>query len=239
MVQFGIQLGASSHLASGPAAERPYVRLREVGLILRIALVTAAIVFFAACAISPGYMGPDHTPTSRTALRHQYTAFSVAPPRGSGWWTRVSEQEYARAIFHYEMLDFPHTFFVVVEHFSRESDNETIAQFGARFLHHRTDDPERYEVLESAATPDARWGKRCVSYQITLLDHRAPGWEGEALELNAQGFACIHPTFPEFVIVAYYSERGERGRLDPNLQSQGQAFIESVQIESEPGVPAA
>jgi TonB family protein len=68
MVLFGIQLGASSHPASGPAAERPYVR-RPLHYSLHIArIICATLAIFSATAIATTIRSPSLYPEE--ALRN-------------------------------------------------------------------------------------------------------------------------------------------------------------------------
>jgi hypothetical protein len=69
MVQFGIELGATSHPASGPAAERPYVR-RQGGDVMQVpcvgchtafAIAAASLLLSNGCA-SPGSQLPAAEP---------------------------------------------------------------------------------------------------------------------------------------------------------------------------------
>lgn len=198
---------------------------------------------FLGCAVGPGllgplYIGPDNLPTGQTALRHQYTGFSVRPLRTPGWYVRVKEQDRRYAIFRKELPGKTHSFVVSVGLFALQNQAETIEQFGNRLRKERAGDTSRSQVVDSEQRVDTSWGKQCVSYRVRLIDRAAPNLPGIPLELIEQGFACLHPTIKDAVVNTYHSERGLPSELDRNLQTEGEAFLKGVQIESAPGVPA-
>jgi hypothetical protein len=161
----------------------------------------------------------------------------VDPPKTDGWWVRVSEQSQDKVIYRHEALERPHTFLVAVERFALEQPSETVEEFGVRLLRARTETP-RFDVLETRHERDARWGPHCISYGLRVLDEQVPGWRGPPLELVERGFACLHPTFRNFFVVASWSERCLAGTQSESLRAEGEVFLTKVQIESAPGVPA-
>jgi hypothetical protein len=68
MVPFGIELGASSHPASGPAAERPYVRRREMSSAR--AIVASLLLTFLVSCMTEQYALLPRTEEANTTVGH-------------------------------------------------------------------------------------------------------------------------------------------------------------------------
>jgi hypothetical protein len=198
-------------------------------------LTLVAVVSVTGCATAPGYMGPDVQPTRHTQSRQQYRGFSVHPPMGAGWIVRVSEQSPQQATYRRELPTKTHTLIAGVGLVQLDKSvplEEALAPRGF-------ENSQRYEVLENSHEPDHSRGLTCVTYSIRLRDKQAPNSAGAPLILIDRGFVCAHPTFPGMAVRASYSERGLESELDAGLWADFRAFLDGVQIESSPGVPAA
>lgn len=200
-------------------------------------LTVSIVVSLTSCAVAtaPGYIGPNVQPTSHTLARQQYRGFSVHPPMGAGWIVKVSEQSPQQAIYRRELPTTTHTFVAGVALVQLDKSvplDEALAPRGF-------ENSQRYEVLEDSHQPDHSRKLTCVTYSIRLRDKGAPNSSGAPLILIDRGFVCAHPTFPGMAVRASYSERGLESELDAGLWTDFQAFLNGVQIESSPGVPAA
>jgi hypothetical protein len=201
----------------------------------RIVLLTVFELSACAVATSPGYMGPNIAPTAVTKSRQQYRGFSVEPPTGVGWYVNISEQTPLRATYRLTLKPVTHTFIAGVG--LVQLDKSVPLQ--EALIPHAADNPERNQVLEETHELDTSRKIQCIRYSIRLLDKGAPNSGGAALYLIDRGFVCAHPTMPGMAVRASFSERGTESELDPNLWGTFDVFLQSVHIESAPGVPVA
>lgn len=204
------------------------------GRLKTLALALVALALGCGRAVAPGYFGRDYTPTALTAARHQYHGFSVAPPRGPNWRVRVSEQSSDAAIYRQELASETHTFVASVK-LIRLEENVPFEESG---VPHGLSDPARYTVLENTHQPDGSRKTQCIRYSVRLLDKAAPNSPNAPLLFVDKGLVCAHPTIPGVAVRASFSERGLPQESDPRLWDALEAFLQGVQLESAPGVPA-
>ncbi len=196
--------------------------------------ITAILVVSLGCAAGPGYFGPDDIATATSAPRHQYRGFSIAPPRGVGWQVRVSEQRPDAAVFRRPLVTPTHTF--VAESYLIQLMNDV--PFERAAAPRGLDDPMRFDVLENTHAVHEGPPGRCLRYTIRLADKSAPSARGATLHLLERGLVCAHPSMRDTGVRASFSERGLPAELDPSLWTELDAFLNSLQLESAPGVPA-
>jgi len=187
------------------------------------------------CASGPGYFGPSDVPTTTTAPRHQYRGFSIAPPRGSGWFLLGSEQRPDAAIFRRTLFTRTHT--LIAEAYAIPLPHERLP-FEQAAAPRGLDDPERFDVLENTHAVYQAPSGPCLSYAIRLADKSSRKARGALLHLLERGLVCAHPSLPDTAVRASFSERGLPDELDPHLWTELDAFLNSLQLESAPGVPA-
>lgn len=199
------------------------------------ALALGAALLGCGYASAPGYLGRDYIPTAFTASRHEYHGFTVEPPRGPNWKLLVSEQRPDSATYRQELSAETHTFVASVHLIPLDAN----LPFEESAVPHGFTDPARNELIEIAHQPDTSRNTPCIRYSLLLLDKAAPNSNGAALHLLDKGLVCAHPTMPNTGVRASFSERGLPQELDPSLWDGFEAFLNSIQLESAPGTPAA
>jgi hypothetical protein len=171
--------------------------------------------------------------------RLRYPSFSFDRPPGPLWYLRRSEQSQDRATLR---RDIPkgsrtHSFFAYIALGRLAAQPASPEEFAKL-----ADPPKQrapYQTREVArhVEPATKQGQWCIRYETEDSVLGAPVAPETELVLTLRGFRCLHPAFPDAVLTFYYSERGTRDELDPELSEEGEKFLGGVRFEV-PGAPA-
>ncbi len=151
-----------------------------------------------------------------------------------------AEQSPAILLYRRKVSGERHSFFFTAELVTLErtpsSDEEFFRTIKKKLP--ATENPDRFEVLSSAATPTSRQDQFCVRYLVRALDKGSPASSSQPLAMTMNGIACRHPLWPDGAVDWYYSERAPVGKLDSSLDAERKELLRGIVIEVEPGVQA-
>ncbi|HKC49441.1 MAG TPA: hypothetical protein VKF60_01520 [Myxococcota bacterium] len=174
--------------------------------------------------------------------RLEYQGFSFDRPPGPLWYMRPSEQSRTFAMLWRDRdpskPSATHSFFAQIS-LDRLAAQPASAEEFAKLAEVPVQ-KALYQVREvsrqsEAATQQGQW---CIRFETTTLQVGAPVAPDQELVLTLRGLRCLHPAFPKGVLTFYYSERGTREEIDPELSEEGETFLHGVRIDVAPGTPA-
>jgi hypothetical protein len=235
MVPFGIQLGASSLPAGGPAAERPYVRQRGLMLIRSLSVLLAIV--FVGCV---PYHWFDKVGYYNMAPRLEYQGFSFKRPPNRHWYMLQSEQSHTEATLRREVFSFSetHTFYATVALGGIERQPESHEEFAELARSKGQQAPYETTTVSYEQTLTTRQNQWCIRVDGEYSVVGAPQAPERELTMIVRGYRCLHPAWPKTTLDFFFSERGLPDQLNANLLQEGEAFIESIRIDVASNTPA-
>jgi hypothetical protein len=194
------------------------------------AAIAAAIVVasLAGCA--------SRVPASALDPRLTYVGFSVDRPPNDDWYLNTNEQTRSRLFYRRELRNPPSTFFFQVSMIELEREPQSESDFADLLREHNTSvaDPSRHEVVSHSLEPTSAPGRSCFRYSMLTLDKRIPGLPGQILSMKFEGVACRHPSWPNAMLDAFYSERGLSTQIPQYLRDESEKLLNSLTIDSVP-----
>ena len=199
---------------------------------LRAAFFVVVLGAVAGCAAGPSF---DTVRASLMTPRLQQRGYSVARPTTDDWLLIRQEQTPEVLIFRRDAGDSERSVFVSVMLETESADirsmKDLVAMESGMYR-----DTERIKIRHKSVTPSASRPGACVDFDVRGTDETLRDSSGAAYQISYIGFACVHPTFPGRIVSGMYSERGPAAKTGNGLSPVARAILESVQLESAPGV---
>jgi hypothetical protein len=178
----------------------------------------------------------SRVPASALDPRLSYVGFSVDRPPNDNWYLNTDEQSRARLFYRRELHNPSNTFFFQASMIGLEREPQSESDFASLIREYNTSvsDPSRHEIVSYALEPTSAPGPSCIRYSTLTLDKRVPGLPGRVLKMKIEGVACRHPSRPDAVLDAFYSERGSATQIPQYLRDEGDKLLNSLTIDSVP-----
>lgn len=198
-------------------------RLRSI-----LVAITSALASLSACSVTP-----ELVPVDPSGGRMEFNGFSILPPGGTGWQRVAAGDGATRELTNITFVKGNGEASYIAEIAvidAREQPFTSIDELMAtlrttpRFLESPRQTNLRYEMK-----PDNALGSDCARFDLVATDTRSPGHPGQVLDIDSQGFYCLHPS-KGFVLQAYHSRRTPRGIPHVADLEQGERLVRSVQM---------
>ena len=172
--------------------------------------------------------------------RLKYQGFSFQRPPNHHWYFLQSEQSHTSAILRRKswMASPTHSFFAVVEigGIARQpTSHEDFAEL-ARSEEQRASYKVKKELYEQKLT--MRQNQWCIRFDSSYKIEEHPEFLNHELFMIQRGYRCLHPAWPKRTLDFFYSDRGLPSEIDSKLSSEGETFLDGVQIDIAPDTPA-
>jgi len=172
--------------------------------------------------------------------RLEYRGFSFDRPPGPLWYLRQSEQSHVVAMLRRDLPKSSptHSFFAEVALGTMAAQPASPEEFAKLAAPPVQKAPYPIREVSRHSEPATVQGQWCIRFETTSSVLGATVAPDEELVMTLRGFRCLHPAFPKGLLTFYYSERGTRDELDPELSEEGETFLRGVRIDVAPGTPA-
>ncbi len=195
---------------------------------LRVAapiVVAIVVASLAGCA--------SRVPASALDPRLTHVGFSVDRPPNDDWYLNTNEQARSQLLYRRDVRDPLSTFFFQVNMIELEREPQSESDFASLLREHNTSvaDPSRHEIVAHSMEPTSAPARSCFRYSMLTLDKRTPGLPGQILSLKIEGVACRHPSWPNAMLDAFYSERGLGTAIPQYLRDESEKLLNSLTID--------
>ncbi len=182
----------------------------------------------------------DGVPHSEMAPRLSYQGFSFDRPPNSNWYMLRSEEEPTRVLLRRNTVppSITHTFYVAVAIGGIEREPTSHEDFAN--LARLTGQQASYEVNQISYTQKSvlKQGQWCIRVESLDSVRGAPVEPTAELRMVIKGCRCLHPAFPKTTVDFFFSERGRKDELRPDLYEEAEVFLRGVRIDVAPDTPA-
>lgn len=160
--------------------------------------------------------------------REEFPGFSVVPPAGEDWRLATSNEMtllWMRDTGHPER-----TFGMAVLAGPSPASIRDRSQLLAFLREVRAGPPPNaeLELLRSDLEPAEAPGPACVRHESRIRDR------GAQKLTQVSGITCLHPDYPGRMFDVQYSQRAPEDAIDPALDVEGRAFLDSFRFEAAP-----
>ncbi len=197
--------------------------------LVHVAVCLSLIIGLVSCAPSP--LRKVDNPN----IPFQRPAYSILPPAGGDWayYSDNCEERYRLNFF----KTIPDPKFHSLSAGVVETPNSAVFESPQEFEKwtkktiEMTTNPNRLHLLEEKVQLDNKFGPFTVKYYTKVEDHKAVNRGNEPfLLLVDYGYIFIHPSNPNLIIQATYSERGRPQEIRPELDREAELFFNNIMI---------
>ena len=138
----------------------------------------------------------------------------------------------------YRPASITHTFYVAVAIGGIEREPTSHEDFAN--LARLTGQQASYEVNQISYTQKSvlKQGQWCIRVESLDSVRGAPVEPTAELRMVIKGCRCLHPAFPKTTVDFFFSERGRKDELRPDLYEEAEVFLRGVRIDVAPDTPA-
>jgi hypothetical protein len=200
----------------------------------RLACVLAFAAAVLLCPAPAAFAQLYATPITDPDKLYQMDGYSVAPPRGQGWFEMKRDRDH---LYFGKRLSSPtHSLIAVALSAPTADAIDNVDAFRDFILQQLTENPTdpRNKILTATAEVDPAAGPFCVRYQTRSEDRGASNAGGKTLLAETFGVSCIHPEKKTLAIDVGYTERGLPGETGTALRDEGENFLRSLKFLPRP-----
>jgi hypothetical protein len=179
----------------------------------------AMALLLTACATPP----PEPVAVAR---RLAFSGYSIVPPLGTGWVRR--DPPGTDAGFEHAGIAPGSRVLLVAAARKAPRRYDTVKDFLDDMITRQESEaqPRRFHVLQEGTALAPEIGKYCVRTVASAEDRAGP----DRPVLDAVSLVCLHPTAPDWMITVGYSERHPHGAASPDLDNEGERFVNSLRF---------
>lgn len=196
-------------------------------------IITIVLIF-----LISGCVTPNKVSTSMMKPSLQHRGFSVPRPADSNWYLLANKQKPTKAIFRIDSASNTHSVYTSIQLHKISKQPTTADEFKKivddNFLNRM--DAQKYTLVSYESTKSIKQGQWSIEYNL-IFKGQSSMKSNQSLLTSIKGYIVLHPAWPKTVVEASYSERALETEMINKYEETGKGLIQSVIIESSPGVP--